>query len=112
MPKMSSKRHTHHCPLKSKGNCRPGKSPQGIRYCSAHEYACGVDGCDVTPIIGKECPRKHDIHTSKYEAPLGHGSGRKKDDKDDKKDDKDKKDGKKETAEGKKSTAAKPKRKW
>ncbi|KAL8866916.1 MAG: hypothetical protein Q9174_005999 [Haloplaca sp. 1 TL-2023] len=93
---MSSKRHTHHCPLKSKGNCRNAKSPGNIRYCGAHQYACGIDGCDVTPIIGTPCPRKHELKASFHEAPVGHGSGKKKDGKDDKKDDEDDKDGKKE----------------
>lgn len=51
-----SKRHTHHCPKASKGNCRKTNHPTlDITYCSKHQYYCSVPGCTYTPIQGQGC---------------------------------------------------------
>ncbi|KAF7961267.1 hypothetical protein EAE96_000933 [Botrytis aclada] len=50
----------HHCPQKSKGNCRraytPG--PNSRLYCSAHMTYCKEDGCRLQYLLGNQlCER-------------------------------------------------------
>ncbi|KAF7902260.1 hypothetical protein EAF00_002163 [Botryotinia globosa] len=46
----------HHCPMKSKGNCRraytPG--PNSRPYCSAHMAYCKEQGCRLPYLLGKQ----------------------------------------------------------
>ncbi|EHK96302.1 hypothetical protein GLAREA_03700 [Glarea lozoyensis ATCC 20868] len=41
-----AKSTVHHCPMKSKGGCRPALGgPKNRRYCSTHQTFCATPSC-------------------------------------------------------------------
>lgn len=48
----------HHCPMRSKGNCRKAKSAGGVPYCSKHQEVCYCNG-DHKHLITEGCGSCH-----------------------------------------------------
>lgn len=74
MPKLKNTSTTHHCPLKTRGNCR--RHPT-LSYCTAHQTYCEdhdishlqtekCPGCQAEEV---ECDMHAIVHSKKQECP-------------------------------------------
>jgi hypothetical protein len=46
---------THHCPKKSKGGCRKGKTAKGFPYCPEHQTFCTAKGKERKHLKTEKC---------------------------------------------------------